>query len=241
MTYNVGAFGKELDDSAPMIARMIAELCAETVGLNELDSCNRRHAINQVQHLADELNALPDSKGKKVSWEGRFGRAMAYADGAYGCGIMTRARILDSYYIPLPKEEGSEPRVCVVIETPRYVFATCHLDHIGESARLEQARILTESLQQRYGNGRKPVFLSGDFNDTPDSAVLRQLSRNWTILSPLEYSYSAKDPHVCIDYLFLLKGWPCVSVTGGAVPTAFASGNVLTASDHLPLYIDVAF
>ena len=241
MTYNVGAFGKELDDSAPMIARMIAELGAETVGLNEIDSCNRRHAINQAQHLADELNALPDSKGKKAIWEGRFGRAMAYADGAYGCGIVTRARILDSFSIPLPKEEGSEPRVCVVIETPCYVFATCHLDHIGEAARREQARVLTEELQRRYGNSRKPVFLSGDFNDTPDSAVLRQLSRDWTILSPLEYSYSAKDPHVCIDYLFLLKGGPCVSVTGGDVPTAFASGDVLTASDHLPLYIDVVF
>ena len=28
MTYNVGAFGKELEDSAPMIARMIGELGA---------------------------------------------------------------------------------------------------------------------------------------------------------------------------------------------------------------------
>ena len=63
MTYNVGTFGKELEDSAPMIAAMIAELGAETVALNELDSCNRRHGINQVQHLADELNGLNDGKG----------------------------------------------------------------------------------------------------------------------------------------------------------------------------------
>ena len=93
MTYNVGAFGKELDDSAPMIARMITELGAETVALNELDSCNRRHGIDQVQHLADELNALT-GRGRSV-WKGRFGRAMAYAGGAYGNGIVTRARILD--------------------------------------------------------------------------------------------------------------------------------------------------
>lgn len=237
MTYNVGAFGKELDDSAPMIARMIAELGARTVALNELDSCNRRHNINQAQHLADELNLV----SPKRNWSGRFGRAMAYAGGAYGCGIVTRARVVESFHIPLPKGEGSEPRVCVVVETPRYVYASCHLDHIGEAARLEQARVLTEALRQRYGNGRKPVFLAGDFNDTPGSALLRQLSRDWTLLSPLEKSYSAKDPRECIDYIFVLHNGAKVSVLGGAVATDFVTGDVRTASDHLPVYVDVIF
>ena len=241
MTYNVGAFGKEMDDSAPMIARMIAELGAEVVGLNELDSCNRRHGIHQVQHLCDELNALPGTGGRKASWQGRFGRAMAYAGGAYGCGIVSRVRIRDHFNIALPKGAGSEPRVCVVVETPRYVYAACHLDHIDEAARLEQARVLTVELQRRYGKGRKPVFLSGDFNDTPDSALLRQLSRDWTLLSPLEYSYSAKEPHVCIDYIFVLHGGPRVTVSGSGVPTSFTHGDVETASDHLPLFVDVVF
>ena len=79
MTYNVGAFGKELEDSAPMIARMIVELGAETVALNELDSCNRRHNINQVQHLADELNGLSTTGKRKGKWQGRFGRAAGSA------------------------------------------------------------------------------------------------------------------------------------------------------------------
>lgn len=241
MTYNVGAFGKELDDSAPMIARMIGELGAETVSLNELDSCNRRHNIDQVQHLADELNGLSPTGRRKGRWQGRFGRAMAYAGGAYGCGIVTRARVVESFHIPLPKGEGSEPRVCVVVETPRYVYASCHLDHIGEAARLEQARVLTEALRQRYGNGRKPVFLAGDFNDTPGSALLRQLSRDWTLLSPLEKSYSAKDPRECIDYIFVLHNGAKVSVLGGAVATDFVTGDVRTASDHLPVYVDVIF
>ena len=237
MTYNVGAFGKELDDSAPMIAAMIAEVGAETVALNELDSCNRRHDINQVQHLADCLNEVAGG----AKWDGRFGRAMAYAGGAYGNGVVTREIIVDHFNIALPKEEGSEPRVCVVVETPHYVYAACHLDHIGDTARVVQARVMTEELQRRYGAGSKPVFLAGDFNDTPDSPVIRQMTRDWMLLSPLADSYSALNPHVCIDYVFLLHNGARVRVEGGAVCTKFASGDVTVASDHLPVYVDVAF
>ena len=241
MTYNVGAFGKELEDSAPMIARMIAELGAETVALNELDSCNRRHNINQMQHLADELNAVAAEAGRREAWRGRFGRAMAYVGGAYGCGIVTKARILDGFHIPLPKSDGDEPRVCVVIETRQYVFASCHLDYKGDQSRVEQARVLTEALQARYGKSRKPVFLAGDFNDEPASAVIRQMSRDWTLLSPLENTASAKNPKVCIDYIWVLHNGAKVAVTSSAVPTTFATGDVQVASDHLPVYVDVIF
>ena len=238
MTYNVGAFGKELDDSAPMIAEMILELGAGTVALNELDSCNRRHNSNQVEHLAACLN---EAAGVKTVWNGRFGRAMAYAGGAYGNGIVTREKILDHFNIALPKEEGSEPRVCVVIETPYYVYAACHLDHVGKNARQVQAQVLTEELQRRYADRNKPVFLAGDFNDTPDSPVIRQLTRDWMLLSPLADSYSAKDPHVCIDYIFALHNQARICVKGGAVCTGFKTGDVLAASDHLPVYVDVVF
>ena len=241
MSYNVGAFWKEMDDSAPMIARMIRELGAETVALNELDSCNRRHNINQVQHLADELNAAAAAAKSKETWRGRFGRAMAYVGGAYGCGVVSKARIVDGFHIPLPKSDGDEPRVCVVIETRDYVFASCHLDYKGDASRLEQARVLTEALQARYGKSRKPVFLAGDFNDEPGSAVIRQMSRDWTLLSPLEYTSSAKHPKACIDYIWVLHNGVEVAVTDSAVPTTFATGDVTIASDHLPVYVDVVF
>lgn len=241
MSYNVGAFGKELDDSAPMIARMIAELGAETVSLNELDSCNRRHNIDQVQHLAEELNAVEKAGGGKARWQGRFVRAMGFAGGAYGNGIVTDKRILNQYGIALPQGKGSEPRVCVVVETRGYVFASCHLDYLDEAARCEQARVLTEELKRRYGSGRKPVFLAGDFNDVPGSALLKQLSRDWTILSPLDDSYSALEPHECIDYIFVLHGGRPVTVVDGAVARDFTSGDVGTASDHLPVWVEVRF
>lgn len=238
MGYNVGAFGKELEDSAPMIAAMIQELGAETVALEELDSCNRRHDIDQAQHLADELNAREKGSGKP--WSARFGRAMAYAGGAYGCGVVTRERILDSFNIPLPQEDGGEPRVCVVIETPRYVYAACHLDHRSAAARLSQARSLTQALQRRYGDSRKPVLLAGDFNAEPDSKVIQELGGSWERLSPLLPSYPATGAKICIDYIFLLRNRASVRVLAGSVPTDFASGDVALASDHLPLSLELA-
>lgn len=237
MSYNVGAFGKELEDSAPMVAAMIRELGAETVALAELDSCNRRHDINQAAHLADELNAL--EKGGSGRWNARFGRAMAYAGGAYGCGVVTQRRILDHFNIALPQEDGGEPRVCVVVETPRYVFASCHLDHRSAGARLAQARTLTEALQRRYGESRKPVLLAGDFNDFPDSEVIAELSRAWERLSPLLPTFPATGATECIDYVFLLRNLASVHVVSGAVPTAFESGDVTLASDHLPLLLEL--
>ena len=85
------------------------------------------------------------------------------------------------------------------------------------------------------------MFLAGDFNDTPDSPVIRQMSHDWTLLSPLGDSYSAQKPHTCIDYIFLLHNRASVRVTDGAIVTQFATGDVTVASDHLPVFIEVVF
>ena len=85
------------------------------------------------------------------------------------------------------------------------------------------------------------MFLAGDFNDEPASAMIRQMSRDWTLLSPLEYSSSAKNPRACIDYIWVLHNGAKVAVTGSATPTEFATGDVKIASDHLPVYVDVIF
>ena len=67
------------------------------------------------------------------------------------------------------------------------------------------------------------------------------MTRDWTLLSPLADSYSAIDPHVCIDYFFLLHNGAKAAVTGGRVCIGFASGDVRVASDHLPVFIEIVF
>lgn len=50
--------------------------------------------------------------------------------------------------------------------------AVTHLDHMGETARYEQAKIITRWLSDL----NCPVILMGDFNDRPDSDVHRLLA-----------------------------------------------------------------
>ncbi len=229
VSYNVGVFSK-YHDSLQDIANMMQEIDADVIALCELDSCNRRHGTFQLEDFAKVIGE---------GWAFRFGSAMSWADGAYGIGIVDSGRINDSFEIKLPKGEGYEPRVCVVTETEEYVMAAVHLDHKNEEVRMEQARIVTQQLKDRYGRSRKPVFLCGDFNAVPDSPTLAMLSEDWTVLSETAPTYPADNPRKCIDYILTLKNRAKYEVVKAEVCTELESADVRTASDHLPLYVDV--
>ena len=164
--YNVGAFSKEIDNSVPMVAAMMKEIKADAVSANELDSCNTRHMNNQLADLAGEMGG----------WDFRFSRAMPYRDGAYGVGVTVRDKIIDAMTVALPKDSGSEPRACGVVETARFVLASTHLDHRSKEAALLQAQTLTKAIKAKYGDSTKPVFLAGDMNSRPESEVLAELA-----------------------------------------------------------------
>lgn len=227
--YNVGAFSKEIDNSIPMIAAMMKEIGADVVSVNELDSCNTRHTNYQLADFADEMGG----------WNYRFSRAMPYRGGAYGIGVTVPDEILDSFTINLPKGDGSEPRACCVVETKEYVFASTHLDYRSEPAMLEQAALINRVMKEKYGSAGKPVFLSGDMNSTPESAVLAELSKEWDVLSCANPTISAKNPRKCIDFILALKNGARYKVKGSEVMTEFKNGDVTVASDHLPVYVDV--
>ncbi len=227
--YNVGAFSKEIENSIPMVAAMMKELGADAVSVNELDSCNARHSNFQLADFADALGG----------WNFRYSRAMPYRGGAYGIGVVVPEDILGGFAISLPKGEGSEPRACCVVETKEYVLASTHLDYRSESAMLEQARIINATLKEKYGSVKKPVFLCGDMNSTPESAVLAELAKEWDVLSCAKPSISAKNPQDCIDFILALRNGAKYEVAGSEVPTEFKDGDVTVASDHLPVFVDV--
>ena len=227
--YNVGVFSKEIENSIPMVAAMMKEIGADALSLNELDSCNTRHENYQLADMAKEMEG----------WNYRFSRAMPYREGAYGVGITVPNKIIDSFTIPLPKGDGSEPRACCVVETKNYVIASTHLDHKAETTVIEQARIINEVLAKKYSKSKKPVFLCGDMNSRPESETLKELKKEWDVLSVDKFTISPKNPRACIDFILALRNGAIFKFIGSDVPTVFKNGDVTVASDHLPVYVDV--
>ena len=232
ISYNVGAFGKYMDSSIPMIANMMKEAGADVVTLNELDSCNSRHGINQAAALAENMG-----------WQWFFGRAMPYAGGAYGNGVILpkKYKILNEYVIALPKGAGSEPRSVAVVETNEYVIGAVHLDYANEDAAIGQVKVINEWMSAHFKDSPKPVFLCGDMNAKPDSKVITALLRDWNMLSSGELSISSTEPSECIDYIFHYKSSAPARKISAHTLTTFRKGDVTRASDHLPIYVDVRF
>ena len=225
-TYNVGAFSKYQENSTADVASLILESGATLAALNELDSCNHRHNVYQLEELAKALGG----------WDFHFASAFPFAEGAYGNGVVSREPITARYNIALPRFDGSEPRSCAVIETNECVFASVHLDYRGVSASLEQARVLNDWFCRHYSGCAKPVLLCGDMNSTPESATIAELLQYWTPLSGTEATYPSSQPALCIDYIMALKSAAQVKVCSAKVCTA--AGD---ASDHLPVLVELKY
>lgn len=222
MTYNVGVFSKNSEDSTEQVAELIKASGAGLVSLNELDSCNRRHDVYQLKELADALGG----------WDCHFVSAFPFAGGAYGNGIVSREPIVARHSIALPRFDGSEPRSCAVVETGSCVFASVHLDYTGDSARVSQSRVLNDWFSERYAGYGKPVILCGDMNATPEHEALKELLKCWTLLSGTDPTYPSDSPVKCIDYILALKSAAPVKVMSADTPT-----SVRNASDHLPVLV----
>ena len=227
LTYNVGVFSKYEESGIKGVAQLIRESGATLVALNELDSCNRRHKTYQLKDLAQELGG----------WSFAFASAFPYADGAYGNGVVSKEPIAASYKVQLPKEDGSEPRSVAVVETADCVFAAVHLDHKSSGAALRQMQTVNEWFTAHFTGYDKPVFLCGDFNVTPDSAVIAEADNCWTLLSGTEFTHSTTNLKHCIDYIFAFKAAAPVRVEGAQVYKKDAD----RLSDHYPVRVTVTY
>ena len=236
MSYNIGSFGKymtSVTDNVKMVAAMIKEVGADAVTLNELDSVNTRHNVNEVALLAENLGG----------WQWHFGRAIEYRNGAYGngCVVPKGVNVVDRYTVALPKESGAEQRSIAVIETDEYVLGAAHLDHTSSAAQLAQVAAVNAWAQKRYSRSSKPVFFCGDMNATPESETIKTLGETWNMLSSTENTFPSRVSTSCIDYIFHYKNSASVKLVGAHTMTRFHKGDVTMASDHLPIYVDVQF
>jgi endonuclease/exonuclease/phosphatase family metal-dependent hydrolase len=231
-TYNVGVFSKSGENSTEMIAAMMKELGIQVLSMNELDSCTARNPDYQIKLFAEKMGG----------WSYHFTPAMAYKGGKYGVGIAYNPDlgIIKNHSVELDKGDGAEPRALSGCEFKDFVFCSTHLDHKSANAQLTQARQICEWAAKHYGNSRKPVILCGDFNALPDSETIGLMKKDWTIISPDEFTFTAKNPSKRIDYVMVYKNASTkVQVIDAKVCREFNSGDVKAASDHLPVYLKI--
>ena len=122
-----------------------------------------------------------------------------------------------------------------------WVFNT-HFDHIGKTARLESAKLITQKIAQ-LNTKNYPVILSGDFNSKPDEAPAQYMVsklKNSRNISKQVYGNAdtwngfkfSEKPNGTIDYIFT-NNHKKLSVTKFATITD--SYDLKYPSDHFPV------
>ena len=189
MSYNVRhCAGMDLVVDYDRTSVVIVQQQPDVVALQELDSMTGRSGHH------DQLDELATRTG----YHPVFGAAIEFNGGLYGVGILSREMPVSTKRIPLP---GEEPRVLLVAELEDYVIACTHLD-LNEAQRLASISLIVEEAQR----WQKPFLLAGDWNDTPDSELLKVMTQHFTVLTGYEATYPADEPTECIDYVGVFNG-----------------------------------
>jgi endonuclease/exonuclease/phosphatase family metal-dependent hydrolase len=175
LVYNIHA-GKDAKgvDNLERVAALIASTGADLVLLQEVDRGTARSG------KTDQLATLM----RLTKLHGVFGKSLDYQGGDYGIAILSRWRIASHATVPLhldppqPRAGGSlEPRVALFadLETPEGLLpvVNTHLD--ASEADTWRRQEVTELLAAIARRPRRPFVLGGDFNSTPDSAVVATL------------------------------------------------------------------
>ena len=198
------------------IANVIINEAPDLVAVQELDSMATRSG---QKYILGEI-------AERTQMHANYAPAINFQGGKYGIGILSRKEPLSIKTYPLPGRE--ESRMLLVAEFDDYVFACTHLS-LTEEDRLASLDIIKESV----ANTRKPFFLAGDLNDTPDSKFIQSLKEDFQILNNIKQpTYPSPEPTETIDYIAAWKS--------NMDNFANLSSQVLEepmASDHRPVSV----
>ena len=171
---------------------------------------------------------------------GLYGKSIDYRQGYYGIGLLSKYPIIRSERIRLPdfNDDGSrrktEPRVMLLaeIELPSgrtVTFVCTHLEVSSSEVRTIQAEFINRKMEDI-----SPAMLAGDFNATPDSPAIAEISREWTNLTNDDFTISSTNPVKKIDYIFGKS-------SGGMKVLSTRTCSGITLSDHLPIVSVIEF
>ncbi|HTM23870.1 MAG TPA: endonuclease/exonuclease/phosphatase family protein [Vicinamibacterales bacterium] len=216
------------------VAALVKSTAAEIVLLQEVDRGTARSGkVDQVQRL----QAL-------TGYSTAFAPSLRHYDGGeYGIAVLSRGYVGYTSTSPLPVSPAetraggsSEPRVALVaianVRGANWHVVNTHLDPAEGAARGQEVGRLVELVHDQQAAGVS-LLVGGDFNSTPDNAVLAPLRAAglrdaWTECGSGDgFTYPADKPVKRIDYLFL----------SGSIHCSAASVLDTQVSDHRPVLI----
>jgi endonuclease/exonuclease/phosphatase family metal-dependent hydrolase len=229
MTYNI-RHGEGIDGRIDIgrIAGVIMSANADLVALQEVDSGVAR--TNRID-IAAELAQL-------CGMNYIFGRNISFQGGGYGNAILSKFPIKEWRNRHLKMLRRGEQRgllqAVISINGKELVFLNTHIDYrrddIERVMNIEEFFHVIDSLY----SGR-PIIFCGDFNDVPESRVIRMMHRKfidaWDRCGSGDgLTFSSDDPRVRIDYVFYSDTLRLKCIKARVLKTP--------ASDHLPVLVE---
>jgi endonuclease/exonuclease/phosphatase family metal-dependent hydrolase len=243
MSYNIlGGRNRDESHNLRRVADVIAAARPDIVALQEVDVKTKRSRGKDI------LATLAEMLGMRHS----FGRAIDHQGGQYGNGILSRFTIAASHTHALPGE-GGEDRCALecTISVPGLdrplSFVSLHLDNKDGGLRARQLARLHRAMA---ADGWSSRMLAGDFNDEPDSDLIKNLPADgWTDLAPASHrdtpTFSSDKPRIRIDFIIARAPFRH-RVARYAVGAEIQRGDpgfpaeLALASDHLPVLVEVS-
>lgn len=221
LCYNThNCVGLDGEFSCERIAKIISEVDADAVAVQELDSMTTRHpGVDVLSELA-----------KHTGMHAVYAPTIDYRGGKYGIGMLTKQKPLSYRQVPLPCR--SEPRALLIVEMEEYYYCCTHLS-LHEEDRVTSAGIIVEELSKLD----KPALIAGDFNADPTSEFMKIMGEHFHVFKKTDgegFTFRADKPFSEIDYI-------CLFTDKGA-KAEVASHTVINApveSDHRPIVADV--
>lgn len=219
MTYNM-RFGERA--SIEDFAAFIKQQAPDFVALQEVDCRNSRN--DTPQHNGSDFIA---DLAQQTGMFGLYGKAINFAGGYYGIGILSKYPYIEVKKTMLPNPKGNEQRVLLEasFELPHdtLTMACTHLDYEYPAVIEEQAAFLC----QHFEHHDSPTIIAGDFNTTPETRAINIMTKNWNNLSGDAPTYPSEVPSKKLDYIFTDQHHNWSVVNASTIQTHL--------SDHLPI------
>jgi endonuclease/exonuclease/phosphatase family metal-dependent hydrolase len=210
ITYNIH-HGEGTDGKIDLerIAKVLSAEKPDLVAVNEVDQgTNRTHKIDMPAELA-RLTGMKAIFEKNIDHDG----------GKYGNAVLTRLPVRRHVNHKLPSNYAGEQRGVLEVELGEegdqdtLLFLATHFDYRpDDDERMKSVAKVEEIMANRTD---RFAILAGDLNDTPDSRVLKALTKNWLRTNPQELpTFPAAKPKNQIDYILVRPAtrWSVVEV-----------------------------